>query len=66
MLIRGHSPDEFLSSVLVSIHRDTRGNLLTSDNYGGIALCSALGKVVDYVILEKYSDDIQSSNLQFA
>ena len=66
MLIHGHSPDEFILSVLVSIPKDTRGNLLTSDNYRGIALCSALSKVVDYVILEKYSDDLQSSNLQFA
>ena len=66
MLIHGHSPDEFISSVLVSIPKDTRGNLLTSDNYRGIALCSALSKVVDYFILGKYSDDLQSSNLQFA
>ena len=66
MLIHGHSPDEFLSSVLVLIPKDTRGNLLTSDNYRGIVLCSALSKVTDYVILDKHSDDLQSSNLQFA
>ena len=29
-------------------------------------MCSALSKVFDYVILEKYSDDLQSSNIQFA
>ena len=54
MLIQGHSPDEFHSSVLVSIPKDKRGNLIT-----------ALSRVIDYVILEKYSDDLQSFSLQF-
>ena len=65
MLIQGHSPDEFHASVLVSIPKDKRENLLTRFNQRGIALCSALSRVIDYVILEKYSDDLQSSNLQF-
>ena len=42
MLIQGHSADELFQSVLVSILKDERGDLLTSDNYRGIALFSAL------------------------
>ena len=42
MLIHGHSADELFQSVLVSIPKDARGDLLTSDNYRGIAFFSAL------------------------
>ena len=66
MVIHGHSPNELLNAILVSIPKDLRGNLQSSDNYRGIALCSAITKIVDYIFLEKHSDILQTSNLQFA
>ena len=51
MIVHGYSADELLQSVLVSIPKDARGDLLASDNHRGIALCSALSKVIDYIIL---------------
>ena len=46
--------------------KDSRGDICNSDNYRGIALSSCLGKVLEMVIMEKYSDLLQTSDLQFA
>ena len=43
-----------------------KGNLCVDDNYRGIALCSALCKVIDLIIIDKYSDKLLTSELQFA
>ena len=66
MITHGHSPENLLEALLVSIPKDLRGNMLASDNYRGIALCSALTKVIDYIFIDKHSDVLQTSNLQFA
>ena len=62
MIVHGYSANELLQSVLMSIPKDARGDLLASDNYRGIALCS----VIDYIILERHSDDLKTAHLQFA
>ena len=66
MVVHGHSPNELLNAVLISIPKDLRGNLQSSDNYRGIALCSAITKITDYIFLDKHSDILKTSNLQFA
>ena len=66
MLTHGYSPDDLLIGALVPIPKDLRGNLTCSDNYRGIALCSAIGKLIDYIILHKYHDILRTSDLQFA
>ena len=66
MLWRGHYAEEILLSTIVSLQKDARGNSCCSDNYRGIALTSAINKVVDWVILLKYKDNLRSSELQFA
>ena len=65
MIVHGYSTEELLQSVLVSIPKDARGDLLASDNYRDIALCSALSKVIDYIILERHSDYPKTAHLQF-
>ena len=66
MFTHGHTPNDLLESVLTSIPKDIRGNLCADDNYRGIALCSAICKVIDIVIINKYSDKLMTSELQFA
>ena len=66
MILRGYSADELRQSVLVSIPKDARGDLLASDNYRGIALCSALSKVIDHIIQQRHSDDLKTTHLQLA
>ena len=66
MLIHGYNADDLLVSVIASIPKCIRSSLDSSDNYRGIALCCSLCKVIDYVFINKYLGQLQSSNLQFA
>jgi hypothetical protein len=65
MLTHGYNPDDFLLSNIISIPKNTKGSLSTSDNYRGISLCNALTKVLDLIIIEKYHSIINSSSLQY-
>ena len=66
MFVHGYTPNDLLESVLTSIPTDSRGNLCTDENYSGIALCSAICKIIDIVIINKYKDKLVTSELQFA
>ena len=43
-----------------------RGTLSDSDNSRGIALCSAVYKIIDDAIIYKYDSELRTSALQFA
>ena len=66
MLVHGYNADDLLKCTLVSIPKDVRGSLSDSDNYRGIALCSAICKIVHYAIIYKYGSELHTSSLQFA
>ena len=66
MVIHGHWPPELLNSTIVSIPKDNRGSLSNSENYRGIALSNCICKIIDTVLLNKYSAFLASSSLQFA
>ena len=66
MIVPGHSPNELLNAILINIPKDLRGSMQSSDNYRGIALCSAITKIVDYIFLGKHADILHTSDLQFA
>ena len=66
MLVHGYNADDLLKSVLVSIPKDVRGTLSDTDNYRGIALCSAIVKIINYAIIHKYGGELRTSALQFA
>ena len=66
MFTHGYTPSSLLESVINSIPKDLRGDMCSKDNYRGIALCSALCKLVDILIIEKHGDVLFTSELQFA
>ena len=66
MLVHGYMPNDMLASVLVSIPKDARGSLTNSANYRAIALYSSMGKIVDMLISDRYSNQRMTSNAQFA
>ena len=66
MLHHGHNPDYILEAVISSIPKNSKGDINSSDNYRGIALSSALGKVLDLIILSRYTSNLSSSDLRFA
>ena len=66
MIIHDHYAQELLLSTLSSLPKNNFGDLCDSDNYRGIALTSCLNKVIDWVILLKYRDQLHTSHMQFA
>jgi hypothetical protein len=62
----GHMPEEMLMASVASIPKDMCGNICSSDNYRGIALSSAISKINDIVVLNKYQDILGTSNMQYA
>jgi len=49
----------------VAIPKGKNTNLTDSGNYRGIALGSLLGKIFDLLLLDRYSDRLVTSQLQF-
>ena len=52
--------------MLVSIPKDPRASLINSENYIAIALYSSMEKIVDMQISDRYSNQLMTSNAQFA
>jgi len=65
MIVHGFTPDALLSSYIVSIPKNLRASLSSSDNYRGISLCIALSKLFELAILLKHRRLFMSSDLQF-
>lgn len=66
ILIHGYIPQELLLSTIFSIPKDTKGDLCADSNYRGISLISSLSKVMDIVIMQRNSNKLLTSELQFA
>ena len=66
MLVHGYMPDDMLASVLVPIPKDPRASLTNRGNYRAIALYSSMEKIVDMLISDRYSNQLMTSNAQFA
>ena len=59
-------PKRLLVSTLVPIPKDLSKNDSVSDNYRAIALCVLFLKVFEYCVLNRYRNELISSDLQFA
>jgi len=65
IVVHGSVPNDFLSSTAVPIPKGRNVNLTDSTNYRGISLSSVLGKLFDLIVLCRYSDYLESCELQF-
>ena len=66
MMRHGLSDDIFDVIVFSPLVKNKRKDLSSSDNYRAIALNSALGKLLDYIIIDYFRVLFQSSDYQFA
>ena len=66
MLVHGYNAADLLSSTIISIPKDARGDMSRSDNYRGIALCNSICKIFDIILMKKCSDVLCTSDQQFA
>ena len=66
MLVHGYNAADLLSSAIISIPKDSRGDMSRSDNYRGLALCNSICKLFDIIPMKKCSDVLCTSDQQFA
>ena len=52
MLTHGFNPEDLLLSTIISIPKNNRGSINTSDNYSGISLSNSICKLYDYVFID--------------
>ena len=65
LLVHGSAIDDFLCSTTVPIPKGRNVNLTVSENYRGITLSSVFGRIFDLIVLNRYSDKLESCELQF-
>ncbi len=63
--MHGSVPDDLLIGTTIPIPKSKHGNVTSSDNYRGITLNSIMGRILDNIILTRYSSLLVSSDLQF-
>ena len=57
MLRHGHNPDYIMEAIISSIPKNANSHISDSENYRGIALSSAIGKVLDIIIMNRYGKE---------
>jgi len=65
LLTHGSVIDDFLTITIIPIPKGINTNVSNSENYRGIALSSVLGRTFDLIVLHRYSDSLESCDLQF-
>jgi len=65
LINHGCIPEELAVSTVIPIPKSRTGGLAVSDNYRGICLSSIICKIIDLVILNRYVDNLSTSQLQF-
>ena len=66
MMVHGYNANDLLSSTVISIPKNTRGDLSQSDNYRGISLCNCICKLFDVILMKKCDKVLYTSDQQFA
>ena len=66
MTVHGFTPDDMIKGTLVCLPKDICGDICDSDNYRGICLCSSICKIYEWILISRYTDKLQTSNVQFS
>ena len=65
MMFHGIAPDSFLLGTMIPLIKNNRGNRNCSDNYRSLTIGTGLSKLLDIIIIDKQSDALSTSDLQF-
>jgi len=60
--VHGFAPNDMCISTILPIPKGKNTNVIDSDNHRGIALWSIFGKVLDFIFLSKFGDNLCTSN----
>ena len=63
--VHGFLPDAMLSVVLVPIIKDKCGKINSKDNYRPVALASVTSTIVEMILLDRMSDELDTLSNQF-
>ena len=63
--MHGYVPDELCGSSIIPIPKGNNSDRSDSNNYRGISLSSIVCKIIDLILLSRYSDLLCTSELQF-
>lgn len=61
----GFVPDNFGKGITFPIIKDKCGDVSNSDNYRPVTISPVVSKIFEYCLLNKFSDYLQSNDLQF-
>ena len=65
MLTHGFNPEDLLLSTIISIPKDNRGSMNSSDNYRGISLSNSICTLYDYVFIDLNIYYSKTDDMQF-
>ncbi len=65
MVLHGYFPDELMSTVIIPIVKNKKGNITDMDNYRPIAITTIISKIVELLMLHRYSSLLQTTDNQF-
>ena len=66
ILTHGYQPKDILLGTITSIPKDSRGNICSGKNYRGITMCNSISKLIDILFIIRYSEQLQTSDMQYA
>ncbi len=62
----GYQPRDVLMGTITPILKGSKGNIYSGKSYRGITLCSSIAKVIDIVMLMRYSHLLCITDMQYA
>ena len=66
IITHGYQPRDILLGTITSIPKDRAGSPCNGKNYRGITLCTSIAKLIDIVMIMRYNELLNTSDMQFA
>ena len=66
VMVHGYNANDLLTSTVISIPKNTRGDMSKSDNCRGISTCNCICKLFDVILMKKCDKVLHTSDQQFA
>ena len=65
MLTHDHVPSRLMDTIIISLLKGKKGDTTSKDNYRPIAITTAISKVLEIAILEKFAECLETTCHQF-